>query len=244
MKPRMIVFLADHNRSERPGPRCYFAGQAQTRGWENRPEIRLSLLSCLMDKDEAHPDDVEPRVEFADGLPVPKELMIHILCFLIPSSLGRCRAAGEDEQQHEELRASTPTERKPPPRLEDGVRWVFMGAGLVCRAWHHHLTGHPGGRPLCIELWRQLALACGFWPPGDAPLPPSIDRDQEDWRQFFIRGKPASLYITQHLGPGSLVTDGISWSVCTRQSASRTGRGVQQGRWASSGQSWARPSFC
>lgn len=62
-----------------------------------------------------------------------------------------------------------------------------MGAGLVCRAWHDHLTGHPGGRPLCIELWRQLALACGFWPPGDAPLPPSIDRDQEDWRQFFIR---------------------------------------------------------
>jgi hypothetical protein len=192
LKLWMDCFLARSHQIRRLVPRCYFA--ARPLGGKIGQKFDFLFFPALdaMDKDEEGPHDLlEPRVEFANGLPVPKELMIHILCFLIPSGLApkACRAAGEDEQQHEDLRASTTTERKPLPRLEDGVRWVFMGAGLVCRAWHDHLTGHPGGRPLCIELWRQLALACGFWPPGDAPLPPSIDRDQEDWRQFFIRGK-------------------------------------------------------
>jgi hypothetical protein len=137
-----------------------------------------------MDKDEEEAEVGPPPggALFMAGVPVPRELMIHILCFLIPAPPAEDGEEGEEGTEGAALS----------PRLEDGVRWVFLGAGLVCREWHLTLTGchsRPGARPRCMELWRQLALACGFWRPDDArPLPPSIDQDREDWRQFFIHG--------------------------------------------------------
>lgn len=133
--------------------------------------------------DQSEEEDAAPA---ADGevtgccLPLPRELMIQVLCFLIPAT-RRFSSPHKDEHANKEEMTCCHE-----PTLDDGVRWVFQGA-LVCRGWHRSLTSIDPftGRPRCPELWRQLAFACGFWG-ADDPLPKTIDQDREDWRQFFI----------------------------------------------------------